>query len=344
MSLSTYEKGDTITIPATFTDLNTGAEASSVPDASIQIFFGNTQIVGPTPMINISGGKYFFSYAIPGSAQSGVYSVYVSGTVNASLQVATLKFSVTDRLTNLQNTANAIQLDIQGAKIDIENKVQDLQDDIGDPTSDGTTIHQELQDIKSDIGDPILTGQNITQKLDDIRTVLGLGVPVGIVAVSGSVTNDNNVALPNVRVVAVDTSTGMATDVAQTGNTGAYTLNLDPGTYIFQFLQAQTILRQTITVTVPTLVTTLTVPTVILTTKRTVTDVVQDPNQQPIEGVLVKAIFEANYDANAAQNQVEAAAFTDVDGEFTLELFPGLYIFEFIKAGFSTLPQKITVF
>lgn len=349
MSLDTYEIGDSIDIPVTFTD-STGAEASGVPDAMIEIYKANTQIVSPTALTLISGGRFFFPYTIPGIATPGVYTAYITGTVSSVLQTATYTFSVSDRLTTLQTssntlqtTTNNIQLDLAAAQLDIDNQLSDLQTDIGDPSVDGTSLHQELKSILDDLGTPLATGQDITEKLDDIRTALGLGTPVGSVAVSGVVIDGNGNPIGNVRVIAVNTATGNASDTNITTNAGLYTVNLNPGTYVFEFIQATTVLQQSLTVIVPPLVSTFTAPTVTLVTKKTITDIVQDPVGTPIPAVLVKAILQANYNANSADNQVSAAAFTNVTGQFSIDLFPGVYIFQFIKTGFDTLPQQVVV-
>lgn len=342
MSLDTYEIGDTLEIPITFTDPNTGQEAT-VPDANIEIYKGNTPIVTSTPLILISGGRFTFSYTIPPAAPSGIYTAYVTGTVAGSLQTATISFSVSNRQTQLQDTSNSIKIDIQSAKIDLDNQIDDIKEDIGDPSADGTTIHSELQAVLADLGNPLVTGQDITQKLDDIRTILGVGTPVGIVTASGVVLNDHGLPISGVRVVATNTATGNSADTDISSATGTYVLHLNPGSYVLQFIQATTVLKQTASLVVPTGVTTLAVPNVSLAMKRTVTDKVQDPDKVPIPGVLVKAILSSNYDANAADNKVEAAAFTDTNGDFMIELFPGIYIFEFIKSDYHTMPQEVTV-
>jgi len=286
MALDTYEKGDTIDIPVTFLDPSNQKEiAAGVSDATVQIFKGNTPILTPTAMVRVgtTGSRYTYSYTISPTALSGVYAVYVQGTVLGDLQTATMRFSVTDRLTNLQDATDSIKLDIQSNKVDIDSQLSDIQTDIGDPSADGTSLHQELKDVKDDLGNPLATGQDITQKLDDLRTVLGLGTPVGSVAVDGLVLDDNGNPAGGVRVVAVDTSTGNASDTAITDATaGTYVINLNPGDYILQFIQAETILKQTLQLNVPTLITSLTAPTVTLATKRVVTDVVQDPEDNVV--------------------------------------------------------------
>lgn len=341
--MSSYEKGDTIEIPVTFTDPVTEVEASSVPDAKIQIFKGNTQILALTPLVQISGGKYFYLYTIPVLAASGVYTVYVTGTVGGNLQTATMSFSVTDRLTNIQSTADGIKLDIQAAKLDLDSQLASVSGDIGGPSADGTTLHDELKNIISDLGNPLLTGQDITQKLDDIRTTLGLGTPIGSVSVTGNVIDENGSPITGVRVIAINRANGNATDTNITAIDGSYILHLNPGSYVLQFVQTITVLKQTYEISIPTLVTSFTVPNIKLATKRSVSDVVNDPNGIPLPGVLVKAILQANFNPNAIDNKVEGAAFTDENGKFTLDLFPGVYVFQFVKSGFDALPETFTV-
>lgn len=341
--MDTYEKGETIEIPVTLTNPSTGVEEIGVPDAMIEILKGSTQIVAPTPLILISGGRFTFSYTIPLSADSGIYTAYITATVAGNPITATLDFSVSDKLTTLQTSVDNIMLDAAVSKADLDAQLDSIHQDIGDPSSDGTDLHSELKSIIDDLGNPLTTGQDITEKLDDIRTVLGLGTPVGIVTVTGTVFDDNAMPIQGVRVIAVNKATGNASDTDTTNNVGAYELHLNPGEYVLEFVQAQTVLQQTQVLVVPTLITTLTVPAITLATKRTVTDLIQDPNHNPIPGVLVKAILFANFDFNAADNQVEAAAFTDSNGQFTIQLFPGVYMFQFIKIGFDTLPQKVTV-
>jgi hypothetical protein len=343
MALATYELGDTIEIPVTFTDLTSGVQAPVVPDAMIAIFMGNTQILAPTAMTQITGGEYYYTYTISPTATLGVYTVYITGTVNSNLQTATFSFSVSNRLTNLQTSVNALTLNVQANQVDTDTQFALVGANIGNPIANSTTLYQELQTIITDIGNPIATGQDLTGKLDNIQAALGLGTTLGTVAVTGTVVDNNNLPIAGVRVIAINTSTGSAVDTGVTDSTGTYTMYLNPCNYIFEFVQVTTILQQSISVTVPTLITALTVPPTQLATKRTVTDVVNDPQGNPLPGVLVKAIYQANFNANAAENKVEAAAFTDDTGSFMLSLFPGTYIFQFVKFGFDTLPEEFTV-
>ena len=343
MSLSTYDPGDSIDIPVTFTNPTTRLEPASVPDAMIQIFKSNVEILPATPLTQISGGRYLYVYSIPLSAPLGVYTVYITGTVNSILQTATMTFSVSDNLVNLQNTANSIVLDITASQLDMDTKFATVIADIGTPTVDGTNLHAELKTIISDIGNPLLTGQDITQKLDDIRTAIGLTTPIGSCTVSGLVLDENGHPLAGVRVIAINTATGNATNTAITATNGSYSLNLNPGTYVLQFVQATTILNQSTTITIPALTTSFTVPHVILTTKRTVTDLITDEHGHGIPDVLVKATLQANYNAMDPNNMVVAAAFTNAGGNFSLDLFPGIYVFQFVKTGFDALPETFTV-
>ena len=339
-TLDTYEIGDTIEIPITFTNPTTLVEPSSVPDATITIFKGNTQIVPDTALTQISNGRYIFSYTIPSSAPVGVYTAYITGTVSGNLQTATLSFSVSTRLQDIRADIADVKLDIQTDKVDTDAKIASLQADIGDPSVDGTTLHAELQGILADLGNPLSTGQNITEKLDDIRIGIGLTSPSGTVTVTGVAKDSSGIPIVGVRVIAITKPSGVPADTDITDSVGSYILHLNTGAYVFEFVQANTVLKQSLDVTVPPFVTTLTIPNIVLATKRTVTDTITDPNHLPIPGVLVKAILEANYDINNIDARVESAAFTNAAGSFSLDLFPGHYVFLFVKIGFDALPQR----
>lgn len=343
MTLGTFDPGDTIDIDVTFRDPRTMEEVSGVPDATIEVFKGNVQVLPPAPMVLISGGRFTYSYDIPALATKGTYTAYVTGTVGPDTQTATVSFAVSDQEVQIQASIDDVKVDIQNLQVDLDNQFDELKTDIGDPSTDGTTIYNEIKNVKEEIGPALSTGQNITEKLDDIRIAVGLGTSGGTVVVTGTVKDDNNVALEGIRVIAIDITTNKAFDTTLSNASGVYTINLNPGTYVLEFMKTTSVLRQTANITIPIGVTTFTVPLVRLATKRIVTDIIIDPDQNPIPGVLVKAILEANYDENDIDNQVEAAAFSDTAGIFTIELFPGNYIFQFVKTGYDTLPTHKTI-
>jgi hypothetical protein len=76
-----YSQGQTATITASFVTSPAGMPID-VPDATIQIFGPSASVVlGPTPMIRVMTGFYFYDYNIPTTMPVNVYTVMVSGTV-----------------------------------------------------------------------------------------------------------------------------------------------------------------------------------------------------------------------------------------------------------------------
>lgn len=333
-------RGDTVDILIAF--INKKRQKVSVIDPTIEIYTNGTLLSGfPANLTDAGSSNYTYEYTIAPTADLGRYSIIAKGEFGGNDIIVRQFFDVHD----LNEQIEDLSMNIQDEFVDLKNKVDDIQEDIGDPSAEGSNLNIKIDFLQDNVGTPALCGESLDNKLDDIKVGLGLSTITGSVKITGTVTDEKGNPIEGVRVIAYDKQDFSPKNTTTTDSTGTYILYLNPGNYVFEFFKECVIITKQVEVEVLSEPPEMILENLELVAKRLVRDKVEDPTtSQPIVSVLVKAILESNYNPDDPNQLVESAAYTDVDGFFELALFPGVYIFEYVKNGYAPLSQKREVF